>query len=124
MMVEIRFPDREMQRAFVCEGLKGMGYTYVEPDCCSVEFCFADPMSKQPLIREKLRNSVQGINQKLVNTYNSLREKYGITCNDPNVISQAFNQPTEIAEKNLYEKLIHHFNRKAGLKEEINSCNL
>ena len=123
MMVGIRFPDREMQRAFVCEGLKEMGYTYIEPDCCSVEFCFADPISKQPDIREKLRNSVQGINRELVNTYNNLREKYGITCNDPNVISQTLNQKAGITENKLYEKLLHHFNRQATLKEEINSFN-
>ena len=123
MTVGIRFPAREMQQAFVHEGLEGMGYAYVETDCCSVEFCFANPMSKQPDIREKLRSSVQGINRELVNTYNDIREKYGITVNDPNVISQIINQQAGVVEKKLYEKLIHHFNRKAGLKEEINSFN-
>lgn len=123
MTVGIRFPTREMQQAFVCEGLTGMGYTYVEPDCCSVGFCFDNPVSKQPDIREKLRNSVQGINRELVNTYNTLREKYGITCNDPNVISQVFNQQAGIREKKLYERLLHHFNRQATMKEEVNSFN-
>ena len=123
MTVGIRFPVQEMQQAFVCEGLKRMGYAYIEPDCCSVEFCFADPMSEQPDIREKLRNSVQGINRKLVNTYNGIRKKYGITGNDPNVISQVLDQPTGITEKKLYEKLVHHFNRKAELKEEMNLFN-
>ena len=117
MTVGIRFPARKMQQAFVHEGLEKMGYTYVERDYCSVEFCFGAPKSQQPGVRETLRNNVQGINRELVNTYNNVREKYGITVNDPNVISQVINQQAGIAEKKLYEKLIHHFNRKAGLKE-------
>ena len=119
MTVGIRFPARNMQQAFVHQGLEEMGYSYVETGNCSVEFCFARPMSKQPDIREKLRKSVQAINQEQVDAYNSFCRKYGITVNDPNIINQALNRQMGISEGKLYERLVHHYNRKAGIKEEI-----
>lgn len=119
MAVGIRFPNRIMQQAFVCQGLEEMGYTYIETDACSVKFCFDTPKTKQPGLREMLRKSAQGTNRELANAYNSIRDKYGITVNDPNVISQVINQKTGIAEKKLYENLVHHLNRKSELKEEV-----
>ena len=119
MTVEIRFPDRKMHQAFVCQGLEEMGYSYIETGNCSVEFCFAKPLTKQPDAREKLRKSVQAVNQEQVNSYNSFCRKYGITVNDPNIINQVINQQAESSERKLYEKLIRHFNRKAEIREAI-----
>ena len=119
MAVGIRFPSHTMQQAFVHQGLENMGYSYVETDYCSVEFCFARPMTKQPDIREKLRKSVQAINKGQVDAYNSFCRKYGITVNDPNIIDQVIHKQPEIAERKLYEKLVRHFNRKVEIKEEI-----
>ena len=119
MRLGIRFPNREMQQAFVCQGLKALCYTYVETDGCSVEFCFSKPMTPQPAAREKMRKSVQMMNREMVKTYNNFREKYGIPSNDPNVINQILNEQAGIAEKKLFEKLIHFYSRKSTLKDEI-----
>ena len=119
MTVGIRFSNREMQRAFVCQGLACLGYTYVETDDCSVEFCFSKPKSPQPAVRDTMRESMQSMNHELINTYNSFREKFRIPSNDPNVISRVINEQAGFAEKKLFEKLIHFYNRKAKLKEEI-----
>lgn len=119
MKVGIRFPDREMQQAFVCQGLECLGYTYVENDDCSVEFCFSKPKTPQPTVRDTMRESMQSMNHELVNTYNSFRKKFGIPSNDPNVISRVINEHAGFAEKKLFEKLIHFYNRKAKLKDEI-----
>ena len=119
MAVGICFPNRWMQQAFVCQGLEKLGYSYVETGNCSVEFCFAGPMTRQPDAREKLRKSVQAINRENVDAYNSFRRKYGITVNDPNIINQAINRQTGIPEGKLYEKLLRHFNMKAEIKESI-----
>ena len=119
MAVGICFPERWMQQAFVRQGLEGLGYSYVETGNCSVEFCFDRPMTRQPDVREKLRKSVQAINQENVNVYNSFRRKYGITVNDPNIINQAINRQAGLPERKLYEKLLRHFNGKAEIKESI-----
>ena len=119
MTVGIRFPDRTMQQAFVHQGLEGTGYTYAETDDCSVEFCFAKPMTSQPAARDRMRKEVQMINQELVKTYNGVRTKYGITSDDPNIIGRVINEQAGITEKKLYEKLIHYFNRKSQLKDEV-----
>ena len=76
-------------------------------------------MSKQPDAREKLRKSVQALNQQQVDAYNSFCRKYGITVNDPNVINQVIDQQAGIAEGKLFEKLVRHYNRKAEIKGEI-----
>ena len=123
MAVGIRFPTRTMQQAFVHQGLESMGYAYMETGYCSVEFCFTNPLTKQPDIREKLRKSVQAINKEQVEVYNSFCRKYGITVNDPNIIGQVFNRQPEIAERKLYEKLVRHFSRKAEIKGEIQRQN-
>ena len=86
-----------------------------------MEFCFANPMTKQPDVREKLRKSVQLINPEQVNAYNSFCRKYGLTVNDPNMINQVIDREMGISEKKLYEKLVRHFNRKAEIKEAIQS---
>ena len=119
MTVGICFPERKMQQAFVHQGLEGLGYSYMETGNCSVEFCFDRPMTKQSDIREKLRKSVQAINQENVDVYNSFRGKYGITVNDPNIIDQAINRQMGISERKLYEKLLRHFNSKAEIKKSI-----
>ena len=119
MAVGIHFPNRDMQQAFVHQGLESLGYTYRVTDECSVEFCFEKPLTPQPVVRDKLRKGVQEINQELIKTYNSFRTKYGITTNDPNVIGRILGEHTGIVEKKLYEKLIHYYNRKAKLKGEI-----
>lgn len=123
MSVSIRFPNREMQQAFVHQGLESAGYAYVETDGCSVEFCFARPMTPQPAMRDKMRKGVQEINRELIKTYNEVREKYGIAINDPNVINRIIDERAGIAEKKLYEKLIHYFNRKSKFKDEIQERN-
>lgn len=123
MSVSIRFPNREMQQAFVHQGLESAGYVYVETDGCSVEFCFARPMTPQPAMRDKMRKGVQEINRELIKTYNEVREKYGIAINDPNVINRIIDERAGIAEKKLYEKLIHYFNRKSKFKDEIQERN-
>lgn len=119
MRLGIHFPNREMQQAFVCQGLRALCYPYVETDGCSVEFCFSRPMTLQPAVREKMRESVQMMNCELAKTYNSFRKKYGIPSNDPNVINQILNEQADIAEKRLFEKLIHFYNRRSTLKDEI-----
>ena len=119
MTVGICFPERKMQQAFVHQGLEGLGYSYMETGNCSVEFCFDRPMTRQPDAREKLRKSVQAINQENVNVYNSFRGKYGITVNDPNIIDQIINRQTGILERKLYEKLLRHFSSKAEIKESV-----
>ena len=119
MVVGIRFPTRTMQRAFAHQGLEEMGYSYAETGDCSVEFCFAKPVTKQPDAREKLRKSVQTINREQVDAYNSFCRKYGITVNDPNIVNQAVNRQTGSSEGRLYEGLIRHFNGMAGIKEAI-----
>lgn len=123
MSVSIRFPNREMQQAFVHQGLESAGYAYVETDGCSVEFCFARPMTPQPAMRDKMRKGVQEINRELIKTYNEVREKYGIASNDPNVINRIIDERAGIAEKKLYEKLIHYFNRKSKFKDEMQERN-
>ena len=119
MTVGIRFPTRNMQQAFVHQGLEEMGYSYCETGYCSVEFCFDRPMTKQPDVREKLRKSAQAMNQEQVDAYNSFCRKYGITVNDPNVINQVITRQAGIAEGKLFEKLVRHYNRKAEIKREI-----
>ena len=119
MTVEIRFPTRKMQQAFLHQGLEEMGYSYCETGSCSVEFCFDRPKSKQPNAREKLRKSAQAMNQEQVDGYNSFCRKYGITVNDPNVINQVINRQAGFTEGKLFEKLVRHYNRKAEIKGEI-----
>ena len=118
MMVGIRFPNREMEQAFVHQGLESMGYEYTETDDCTVEFTFEKVKTQQPAVRDAMRKEVQLVNCELIKTYNNIRKKYGIPNNDPNVISQVINERAGIAEKKLCEKLIHYFNRKAKRKEE------
>lgn len=119
MTVGIRFSNREMQQSFIHQGLETMGYTYVENDDCSVEFCYSKPVAPQPAIRETMRENVQSVNRELINAYNGFRKKYGIPSNDPNVISQVVNEQAGLAEKKMFERLIHFYNRKAKLKDEI-----
>ena len=119
MAVGICFPTREMQQAFIHQGLEEVGYSYNETDACSVKFCFDKPKTKQSDLREMLRDNAQRTNRDLTYAYNNLCKKYGITVNDPNVINQVINQHAGIVEKKLYENLVHHFNRKSKLKEEV-----
>lgn len=119
MTVGIHFPNRDMQQAFVHQGLESLGYTYRETDESSVEFHFEKPLTPQPVVRDKMRKGVQEINQEMIKTYHSFCTKYGITTNDPNVIGQVMGEHSGIIEKKLYEKLIHYYNRKAKLKSEI-----
>ena len=113
MTVGIRFPNREMQQAFVHEGLESLGYSYTEPDDCCAEFCFAKPLTRQPAARDEVRKIVQPGNQTLVKIYNNVRTKYGITTNDPNVIGQILMEHAGSAEKSLYESMIRYYNMKA-----------
>jgi hypothetical protein len=128
MIFAVRFPTHEMQQAFLyggenlpdkgenvpVYGLAARGYEFTEPDETTVQFCFAAPFTKQPAIREKMRNMLQTVNGDLVNEYDQIRSKYHIDCNDPNVISDKLIENAGIAEKELYEKLIRHYykNRK------------
>ena len=118
MTVGIHFPNHEMQQAFVHQGLESMGHEYTETDDCSVEFTFEKPKTQQPVVRDVMRGDVQTANRELIKTYNNIRKKYGITNNDPNIINQVINECAGIAERKLYEKLIHYYNRKTKLKEE------
>ena len=118
MTVGIRFPNREMQQAFVHEGMEAIGYSYTETNDCCVEFCFTKPLTKQPAARDKMRPVVQPANQTLVNTYNKVRTKYGITTNDPNVIGQVLMGHAGSAEKSLYESMIRYYNMKAKHKSK------
>ena len=119
MTVGIRFPNSEMQQAFVHQGLESLGYTYAQPDDVSVEFCFAKPKTVQPAARASMRQSEQEINKWLVKTYNAVRAKYGITVNDPNVIEQALLARAGAEEQILYEALVRHFNRKSEHKSNM-----
>ena len=119
MNVGIRFPNREMEQAFVHDGLEPLGYSYTEPDDCCVEFCFAKPLTLQPAARDKVRGVVQPTNQILVETYNKVRAKYGITTNDPNTISQVLMGHAGSAEKSLYEAIIRYYNMKAKHKRNV-----
>lgn len=124
MAAAIYFPNQEMQRAFIRQGLEPLGYTYTEPDDYSVDFTFDTPMTAQPVIRNRMRKSVQRMNLDLVKTYNTFRAKYEITNNDPNVISRVINEQPGIAEKKFYEKLVRYYNRKSAQKEELRSQTL
>jgi hypothetical protein len=126
MIFAVRFPTHEMQQAFLyggealpdngenvpVYGLAARGYEFTEPDDTTVRFCFAAPSTKQPAIREKMRNTIQTVNASLVNEYNQIRSKYHIDCNDPNVISDTLLEKAGIAEKELYEKLIRYYYKK------------
>lgn len=124
MAAAIYFPNREMQQAFIRQGLEPLGYSYTEPDDYSVDFTFDTPMTSQPVIRNRMRKSVQRMNLDLVKTYNTFRAKYEITNNDPNVISRVINEQPGIAEKKFYEKLVRYYNRKSAQKEELRSQTL
>ena len=119
MNVGIRFPNREMEQAFVHEGLESIGYSYTEIDDCCVEFCFGKPLTPQPAARDRKRGHIQSSNQYLVETYNQIRAKYGITTNDPNEISRALIGHAGAAEKILYETLIRYYDMKAKHKSII-----
>ena len=117
MNVGIRFPNREIEQAFVHEGLESLGYTYTETDDCCVEFCFGKPLTPQPAARDKKRKNIQSSNQYLVETYNQIRAKYGITTNDPNEIERALIGQAGAAEKILYETLVRYYEMKAKHKD-------
>ena len=119
MTVGIRFPNSEMQQAFIHQGLESLGYTYMQTDDVSVEFCFAKPMTTQPAARESMRQGEQEINKWLVKTYNAVRAKYGITVNDPNVIEQVLLGRAGAEEQILYEALAKHFNQKSEHKDNM-----
>ena len=119
MNVGIRFPNREMEQAFVKEGLESLGYSYTETDDCCVEFCFGKPMTPQPEARDKKRERLQSANRYLVEMYNQVRAKYGIRTNDPNVLSQALLGRASAAEKILYETLLRYYDMKAKHKEKM-----
>ena len=116
MKVGIRFPNREMEQAFVHDGLESIGYSYAEKDDCCVEFCFGKPLTPQPAARDRKRGHIQSSNQYLVETYNQIRAKYGIKTNDPNEISRALIDHAGAAEKILYETLIRYYDMKAKHK--------
>ena len=119
MNVGIRFPNREMEQAFVRDGLGSLGYSYTETGDCCVEFCFAKPMTPQPDARDKKRGHIQSSNEYLVNAYNQIRAKYGITKNDPNEIDRALTGHAGAAEKILYETLVRYYKMKAKHKEKM-----
>ena len=119
MNVGIRFPNREMEQAFVKEGLESLGYSYTETDDYCVEFCFGKPVAPQPEARDKKRGHIQSSNQYLVQIYNQIRAKYGITTNDPNALSQALLGRTGAAEKILYETLLRYYDMKAKHKGKM-----
>ena len=119
MTVGIRFPNSEMQQAFIHQGLESLGYTYMQTDDVSVEFCFAKPMTTQPAARESMRQGEQEINKWLVKKYNAVRAKYGITVNDPNVIEQVLLGRAGAEEQILYEALVKHFNQKSEHKDNM-----
>ena len=121
MNVGICFPNREMEQAFIHEGLESLGYSYTETEGCCVEFCFTKPMTPQPDARDKKRGHIQSSNQYLVEIYNQVRAKYGIRTNDPNEIEQALIGRTGAAEKILYETLLRYYEIKAkhkGISED------
>lgn len=123
MLFSVRFPNHEMQQAFLyggdcgqarrpaelTYGLKGLGAAYKEPDEFSVEFCFEKPHSKQAEMRQKMRKVIQAANREMVNEYEYLREKYHIYNNDPNVISETLLEKASILEKSFYEKLVRFY---------------
>ena len=119
MTVGIRFPNREMKMAFIHEGLESIGYSYTETDDCCVEFSFDKPLTKQPAARDKMRPVIQTANRTLVDTYNNVRTKYGITTNDPNVIGQVLMEHAGSAEQSLYEAMIRYYNMKAKHKGDM-----
>jgi hypothetical protein len=100
-------------------GLAALGYKFTEPDETSVQFDFAAPFAKQLAVREKMRSMIQNINSELVSEYNKIRSKYHIDCNDPNVISDNLLENAGIAEKELYEKLVHYYQVSVTAKRVV-----
>ncbi len=132
--VELRFTTAEMKQAFLTGsddsgrttegyGLKAMGYSWEDVDDQTVKFEYNTPYSTQPAIREKMRQSIQSANSKMVDTYNSLKEKYSISSNDPDEIDRVLTKEAGIIGKALYEKIMEYFHKKANLeKDYLEAC--
>ena len=128
MLFSVRFPNHEMQQAFIygrdsseengtehlTYGLKGLDYTWQEPDENSVELCFEKPHSAQAEMRRRMRNMVQATNHEMVKEYDYLRAKYQIYNNDPNVISETLLEKAGIIEKTFYEKLVRFYKNRSS----------
>ncbi len=128
MLFSVRFPDHEMQQAFLYGGeriegkeetslkygLIDLGYSYKELDENSVELCFENPHSAQAEMRQRMRKMIQPMNHEMVNEYEYLRKKYQICNNDPNVISEALLGRAGMVEKAFYEKLVRLYKNRSS----------
>lgn len=126
MIFSVCFPNHEMQQAFIYGeantpdtkdfsmkyGLTGLGYNYKELDGTSVQICFSKPHSIQPVISSNIKKLTQATNYGMVKEYNKIFDKYHIPNNDPDIISRILLEKAGIAEKMLYEKIVHYYNRK------------
>ncbi len=132
MSAGLRFPNAEMKEAFLTGacggtqkkdgfGLKALGYSYGEPDGLTMEFEFGKPFTVQPAIRSKAGDTMQKLNEELVNAYNKIKEKYHIDCNDPDVIDEVLTGRVGLKGKKLHEKLMLHYQRKTDFRKNAGS---
>lgn len=120
MNVSIRFPNEEMLQAFINGGIEGtsdsengksyglaaMGYQYTLTGENEISFAYRKPFTKQPKLRKQLGASILNVNRKAVNAYNSMKEKFGIEGNDPDVIGATLAEQDGEEEKELYKTLM------------------
>lgn len=126
MLFSVRFPNHEMQQAFLYGGekadgktdrkygLAALGYAYKELDDVSVEICFEKPYSEQAEMRRSMRKIIQAANHEMVNEYQYLCRKYQICNNDPNVISETVMKKAGMIEKAFYEKLVRFYENRSS----------
>lgn len=131
MDVSLRFPNEKMKKAFLegtdssedladGNGLKNLGYkNYKEIDECTVQFTYAKPYTKQPVMRVGVGDTMQELNKELTQAYNRIKKQYHIIGNDPNVIEDTLINSAGIQGQRLHEKLVSIYDQKAALKKKI-----
>ena len=87
MQASITLKDKQMREAFQ-GALQECGYTRHTASGRTVEFTFAKPKTRQPMIRDKVRSKAQRANRALVEKYVQAKTTAGLTDNDPNGITR------------------------------------